>query len=514
MRQSKPLNTGVPVAQIVLVGLLASVATGCSSNATRFSGLFSDKDTLTTASVVRPSGPQITGLNSPPVPMADINNAGGTYAPTGGDYSTRQQALSQPYPGASPARSSASPSVVQSAALAPPPGATATNAPISSRRGSAASFPADKAATATPDRGDSMTTGTIPEPKHEQANGWSTTNAPRVTLRPGESVAMLANRYGVPEKEILRANNLASARSAQPGQTIVIPTFGARSTPARTAAAEGMLVPPGHAPMPREHREEKVAVLPVNPKMRDKARSDLAASNADTASGSGPMPPAAGTYVVKPGDSLVKIARENGVSVDALKKANGLGVASVRVGQTLNLPEADQRPAATPVSLSASASVSPAPAHQQAPSANQTVNQVASIDPNEKAPETTGIGKYRWPVRGAVVAGFGANVGGKRNDGIDISVPQGTAIKAAENGVVIYAGNGLKELGNTVLLRHQDGTVTVYAHAETITVHRGQNVTRGQEIALSGMTGNATQPTLHFEVRKDATPVNPMKFLE
>ncbi len=84
-------------------------------------------------------------------------------------------------------------------------------------------------------------------------------------------------------------------------------------------------------------------------------------------------------------------------------------------------------------------------------------SDVASI-----APESTGIGKYRWPVRGAVISGFGENVDGNRNDGINISVPEGTPIKAAENGVVIYAGNGLKQLGNTVLVRHDDGKVTVY----------------------------------------------------
>jgi murein DD-endopeptidase MepM/ murein hydrolase activator NlpD len=130
------------------------------------------------------------------------------------------------------------------------------------------------------------------------------------------------------------------------------------------------------------------------------------------------------------------------------------------------------------------------------------------------APQSTGIGKYRWPVSGAVIAGYGANVDGNRNDGIDISVPEGTPIKAAENGVVIYAGNGLKQLGNTVLVRHDDGKVTVYGHASAINVTRGQKVTRGQTLASSGMSGDAKRPQVHFEVRKDATPVNPVTFLE
>ena len=116
----------------------------------------------------------------------------------------------------------------------------------------------------------------------------------------------------------------------------------------------------------------------------------------------------------------------------------------------------------------------------------------------------------RWPVRGRVIGTYGNG----RNDGIDIAVPEGTPIKAAENGVVIYAGDGLKDFGQTVLLRHADGKVTVYGHTSEIKVSRGDNVRRGQEIARSGMSGNADTPKLHFEVRKDSEPVDPQQFLE
>ncbi|MEP4422761.1 MAG: M23 family metallopeptidase, partial [Nitratireductor sp.] len=95
-----------------------------------------------------------------------------------------------------------------------------------------------------------------------------------------------------------------------------------------------------------------------------------------------------------------------------------------------------------------------------------------------------------------------------------IAVPEGTPVKAAENGVVIYAGDGLKEFGNTVLVRHEDGLVTVYGHASELKVARGDKVRRGQEIARSGMSGSADLPKLHFEVRKDSVPVNPTGYLE
>lgn len=129
------------------------------------------------------------------------------------------------------------------------------------------------------------------------------------------------------------------------------------------------------------------------------------------------------------------------------------------------------------------------------------------------APDATGIGRMRWPVRGRVISAYGGKNAGKANDGIDIAVPEGTPVKAAENGVVIYAGDGLKEFGNTVLVRHEDGLVTVYGHASELKVARRQ-VKRGQEIARSGMSGSADMPKLHFEVRKNSAPVDPSSFLE
>ena len=100
------------------------------------------------------------------------------------------------------------------------------------------------------------------------------------------------------------------------------------------------------------------------------------------------------------------------------------------------------------------------------------------------------------------------------HDYVAIPMPEGSDVKAAENGVVIYASNGLKGYGNTVLVRHDGDIVTVYAHAKSLNVKRGDKVQRGQVIAQSGMTGSAKRPKLHFEVRKNATPQNPIKFLE
>jgi murein DD-endopeptidase MepM/ murein hydrolase activator NlpD len=120
---------------------------------------------------------------------------------------------------------------------------------------------------------------------------------------------------------------------------------------------------------------------------------------------------------------------------------------------------------------------------------------------------------FRWPVRGRVIAAFGPKPNGVQNDGINLAVPEGTPIKAAEDGTVAYAGSELKGYGNLVLVRHPNGYVTAYAHASDILVKRGETVKRGQVIGHAGQTGNVTSPQLHFEIRKGATPVDPAQYL-
>jgi murein DD-endopeptidase MepM/ murein hydrolase activator NlpD len=131
-----------------------------------------------------------------------------------------------------------------------------------------------------------------------------------------------------------------------------------------------------------------------------------------------------------------------------------------------------------------------------------------------KAAEPSGaMPSFRWPARGRVIAGFGSKPNGAQNDGINLAVPEGTPIKAADDGVVAYAGNELKGYGNLVLIRHSNGYVSAYAHASELLVKRGDTIRRGQVIAHAGQTGNVTSPQLHFEIRKGSTPVDPTQFL-
>ena len=171
-------------------------------------------------------------------------------------------------------------------------------------------------------------------------------------------------------------------------------------------------------------------------------------------------------------------------------------------------------PVAAPATKMAAAAVPP----QSARLAQATTN-VAEEKPRRrsaavKPSEATGaLPTFRWPVRGKVITSYGAKTNGKSNDGINLAVPEGTPVKAAEDGVVAYSGNELKGYGNLVLVRHSNGYVTAYAHASELMVKRGDTIKRGQIIAKSGQSGEVGSPQLHFEIRKGSSPVDPLQFL-
>jgi murein DD-endopeptidase MepM/ murein hydrolase activator NlpD len=168
------------------------------------------------------------------------------------------------------------------------------------------------------------------------------------------------------------------------------------------------------------------------------------------------------------------------------------------------------RPVPPPAAPAQQASAPAAPA--QAPAAPAQPQQQAAAQP-AAAPEAPRQAEFRWPVRGRVVTNFGRQPGGGNSDGIAIAVPAGTPVKAAENGVVAYAGSELRGYGNLVLVRHDGDWVTAYAHNSEVLVRRGDQVRRGQTIARAGQSGSVSQPQLHFEIRRGSTPVNPADHL-
>ncbi|MDP3255735.1 murein hydrolase activator EnvC, partial [Bosea sp. (in: a-proteobacteria)] len=184
-----------------------------------------------------------------------------------------------------------------------------------------------------------------------------------------------------------------------------------------------------------------------------------------------------------------------------------------------------EKPAATAAAKPAVAQAQPVRAAEKAKpvvvaSAPATEPKVTAVPKAEAEPTTTASlpkaeeagekADFRWPARGRVIAGFSGRGG---NEGINIAVPEGTPVKAAEGGTVAYAGSELKGYGNLVLIRHPNGYVSAYAHNGELKVKRGDTVKRGQVVASSGQTGNVSSPQLHFELRKGSAPVDPTPYL-
>ena len=197
-----------------------------------------------------------------------------------------------------------------------------------------------------------------------------------------------------------------------------------------------------------------------------------------------------------------------------------LNLGASKIGSKIYAPAA--QPAMAAVAVQPAAAVA-APASRMAAAggapqsarlAQATATEDAADATPVKATEATGaLPTFRWPVRGKVITAYGAKANGKANDGINLAVPEGTPVKAAEDGVVAYSGNELKGYGNLVLVRHSNGYVTAYAHASELLVKRGDTIKRGQIIAKSGQSGEVGSPQLHFEIRKGSSPVDPLQFL-
>jgi len=347
------------------------------------------------------------------------------------------------------------------------------------------------------------------------ANGWTPVGGSVITLREGETLYNVSKRYGVPVTELKKANNITNADQINAGRQIIVPTYIYSSTSPVSA--------PDIDPRTRASRSDRgllthvslqrVQVPTKSPRSHKTglAAVELPKNNTETSR----------RYVVASGDTLGGIAGQYGVRLDDLVKANGLENTNIRVGQKLVIPRVLKNQDQTSTSEQKRV-VGLAPMKADRIVTGSTpknyikpvvVNKSGEFNNDEKAPARTGIDTFRWPATGRVLSKFGHRRRGERNEGIDISVPVGTSVKAAENGIVIYSDSELQEYGNLLLIRHDGGWVSAYAHNSALQVKRGEKVRRGQIIAKSGRTGNAERPMIHFELRKDSNPVNPEKYL-
>ncbi len=299
--------------------------------------------------------------------------------------------------------------------------------------------------------------------------GWSATGGTPVVVANGETVDTLSTRYGVPRDAIIRTNGFGSAADIKPGTRLVVPIYNASlaassgAMPATTGRIEKPKFVKGPEPVGKTGKP-LVAQQPAKT-ATDKKAAQMASS--------APVKPTASAAVAKQTASTVVVKQPD------KKVAMKTAPAIVEPRKT-----ADATPTAS-----------------LPPAASKPVETVAATD--------TANPEFRWPAHGRVIQGFKTG----SNDGINIAVPEGTQVKAAESGVVAYAGSELKGYGNLVLIRHPNGFVTAYANNSDIEVKRGDTVKRGQTIAKSGQSGNVASPQLHFELRKGSTPVDPTQYL-
>jgi murein DD-endopeptidase MepM/ murein hydrolase activator NlpD len=302
------------------------------------------------------------------------------------------------------------------------------------------------------------------------AGNWSAQGGTPITVRYGETPSMLAGRYGVPVDALLRVNGLTSPAQVKQGAKLVVPVYSANA-----AAPAGSAKP-------------QVAVLQGKPA----APAKMASPQPKLVTAKGP---AGKITKVQPAPAKVEAVKTKPgktaqIATPAAPKPAQSAPAKVAKIEAAPVTKVQQ----TPIK----AAVDPQPTASLPPKTDAAAAPTADANP-----------EFRWPARGRIIQGFKS--GG--NDGINISVPEGTAVKAAENGVVAYAGSELKGYGNLVLIRHPNGFVSAYANNGAIEVKRGDTVKRGQTIAKSGQTGNVATPQLHFELRKGSTPVDPTNYL-
>ncbi|WCS27556.1 peptidoglycan DD-metalloendopeptidase family protein [Methylobacterium sp. NMS14P] len=378
--------------------------------------------------------------------------------------------------------------------------------------------------------------------------GWSAEGGTQITVSRNDSLNQMSTRFGVPASAILAANGLSNANQITPGRQIVIPVYNASglnpaaspmtARPARAAEEKREDAKQVENKIATKREEAKEAAKEAAQKLAEAKAAKEAAQKAAAAEKEAERKEAlardAAARKVADAKTRKDVALKEGekpkhvrpgqVAKADEKKADPKAEARAKAEAKAQEAKAEAKAAAKAEATQKLAEAKAAKEAAQKAAAAEKVEKVAAKEAPKAAPAAAAPAKsepaatgsvaeaaenFRWPAKGRVISGYGTS----GNEGINIAVPEGTPVKAAEEGTVAYAGSDVKGYGKLVLVRHANGYVSAYAHNGEIDVKPGDKVKRGQTIAKSGASGNVTSPQLHFEIRKGGAPVDPMSQL-
>ncbi len=289
-------------------------------------------------------------------------------------------------------------------------------------------------------------------------------STPYHIVKKGDSIASIARKYGMNKRELIRVNGLESPYRIVKGQRLLVRAHKS-SIATKDKGDEGEET---EAPATEEvgsvPEDDDVQVKPLAPAPGVPAGAGMGGSGQKGA--------------------VESEGRLNPETDDEIDGDEGQDSRKRKYDED-NIDEAENR------------------------SKRRNVDQASSL-----APPPPAAGAYTWPTQGTVTRNFNPSGKGKaQNDGINIAAAKGSSVVAANNGVVAHAGNQLRGFGNVVLVKHDNGTMTVYAHLDKVSVKKGDLVNGGQKLGTVGDTGTVKEPQLHFEIRKGRKPIDPNRYL-
>ena len=304
-----------------------------------------------------------------------------------------------------------------------------------------------------------------------------------ITVAAGDTLYSLSRKYSVPVNDLAVMNKITAPFTLSVGQKLRVPDVGGVTQSGSRAATPTQSVKPVESKTPSKKSDVKTSSKKSATVQKNVAtKSDVKKADAKTTQAN------KATSVHK-----VEAKKTDAKKVET-KKTNA---------KQVNAKKADAKPAVK------------TDAAKKTNTANKTATAKNSGNGGgAQKMMARSASRFSWPVRGKILSGYGAKSNGLFNDGINIRAARGATVAAAENGLVAYAGNEVKGMGNLVIIQHSDGWMTVYAHMDSMVVKRGAAVRVGQKIGAVGQTGKVDAPQLHFEIRKGTRAYNPVNYLK